>query len=1560
MKKSVFRRLISIAVIAIMLISLVPNVFAAYEDGQDCPGCGHYHWDGYMCGVCGYCSGECTDTSCFVAAHCNECGKCLTETVWCSDCMTCEECYVYNGWHCLGCNDCYFTDEEGLCGECWFCESCVGAFCDDCGFCLGCQELDGGVHCAECGNCYAPIGPCESGGDHCKECCLICEVCETCVFDEGLELCDECNLCELCCAENALAQGCDCDEYCVEQSEWFEHICPDCGVPYCSVEQCELCGLCLDCCEGNSDCSDGMCVMDDEYDEHFCADCGDCAHNIDLCGSCYDAGELRCEDCCDVLAQDEGCDCGDRCINDDDFYTHIAQEHLGEGGSHSATPQSIWMFNENYHWHDCKYCDEPSHSKLGVNYHDFNNYDVCKICGFNKKDKILILKQPTSRVCSVSDNEAPIDDPLYYYNNKVKFTVAAKGLSELSYQWYYSYGGNWTECKDESVKDGPTTFVISRGSKTNTFETDVPVDICYDTCYYKCVITDEDGNQVETVPAAVRSRHIYKTTTFVKGDKIVDIYSDKTHYVTAYKSTGHYMECVGDGCEEYKILPHNFEKTKTEVTCYYTKVTWVKTVCKDCGYQRFVREHDHYYEDPENGEYEIDYDYENSLNHKLSCLFDRCDKTTLEPHTFMAWQNVGTPYNTQNGIGSPYKECQLCSYQYTKKPQRYDKAQGKNVSCDWTKENDLVSVKYGSASSDIVYVGDKLIVSFNPSSSDKTDYIKLQYPKCIAWNVYYYCDTGSGVIDKNVSQYFSFTRIKGTANWEVYIPEFADRKGGGTFTFEPIIDKNECTHTSGTRLSGAYEPVCLQDGYTGDTVCVDCGKVTKYGKIIEGGTEHEGELILNPLTVREGSCEQRGYSGTSRCSVCKVTVRGKTTPKVHTGAQNVVGYHPSTCYEFGATGDTYCECGAILKHSKLIEPEHKNVELVGYVAPTSQKDGYSGDTVCQDCDLVLRYGYTLSHDKLVSVITLDGVTSPVAGENPNYSVNVVSTGITIDRFSTPEINRGVDWKNASTNDYVYPHNIFKPSKYYAVTVRVKTGNGALFAGDVTATVNGDAATVYVDPNYPDYATVRYEFPYTRKKNITEIYVTDVKLPIPGTNPDHSFTIEDPYYFETDETFWTDTDTGLGVGYEETFLAGKDYKFMIGLCPTFDEGYGENSKFDENIKVYINSRPAKIETLRDDYIFFGIDMPIYSDVSGTVTSYGSESDPVTIQLTEKGKPEPAYEFVSKGKLLKYEFENVPAGDYTIKVTKKNHETYTKSLTVGHKETIVNVTLKEHICSVKKVAKVAASCKTGKAGKEAYYHCDGCGKNYSDAKATKPIADLSKYGIIKAEHSYGAYEFNYDSTYDKDGTETATCKVCKKTVTRTAKNTKLVNSSKKFNDVKSTAWYKYYVDFAVSYGIFGGKSETTFEPEANIKRAEFVQVLANLSGIDTSNKKVTTKFTDVKSGDWFAPAVKWASDNGIVAGKSATSFDPNALITREEMCVMLVNYANYQKITLAKKVAKAKFTDDSKISSWAKERVYMCQMSELVKGKGEGKFDPKGTAKRCEVATIFTLFYKEYMK
>ncbi len=247
-------------------------------------------------------------------------------------------------------------------------------------------------------------------------------------------------------------------------------------------------------------------------------------------------------------------------------------------------------------------------------------------------------------------------------------------------------------------------------------------------------------------------------------------------------------------------------------------------------------------------------------------------------------------------------------------------------------------------------------------------------------------------------------------------------------------------------------------------------------------------------------------------------------------------------------------------------------------------------------------------------------------------------------------------------------------------------------------------------------------------------------------------------------------------------------------------------------------------------------------------------------------------------------------------------------------------------------------------------------------------MATYKDKPHSHAFGEYVSDNNATTEADGTKTRTCTECGGTETVTDVGSKLPkpepeveikDTSKIFKDIDAKAWYKEYVDYVVAYGIFTGTSKTEFSPTMNITRAQFVQVLANVSGVDTTDRNVTTEFSDVPAKKWFTPAVKWAAENGVVNGMGNGKFEPNANVTREQMCVMLVNFAKFKEITLKAVEDKENFADDSSISSWAKTAVYTCQKADIVNGKGAGKFDPKGTGTRAEASVMFTKFHKDYM-
>ncbi len=177
---------------------------------------------------------------------------------------------------------------------------------------------------------------------------------------------------------------------------------------------------------------------------------------------------------------------------------------------------------------------------------------------------------------------------------------------------------------------------------------------------------------------------------------------------------------------------------------------------------------------------------------------------------------------------------------------------------------------------------------------------------------------------------------------------------------------------------------------------------------------------------------------------------------------------------------------------------------------------------------------------------------------------------------------------------------------------------------------------------------------------------------------------------------------------------------------------------------------------------------------------------------------------------------------------------------------------------------------------------------------------------------------------------------------------------FTDVDKDAWYYNYVSYAYTHELMKGTSETTFEPAMIITRAQFVQLFANLDGADLS-EYTETKFEDVDMNEWYGPAVAWAEANGVVNCTSETTFSPAEEITREQMCVLIVNYAEYANIELSTEEPKdTEFTDADSISGWAKEAVEACAKAGIINGTGDGTFNPIGTADRASVATLITNF------
>jgi len=276
----------------------------------------------------------------------------------------------------------------------------------------------------------------------------------------------------------------------------------------------------------------------------------------------------------------------------------------------------------------------------------------------------------------------------------------------------------------------------------------------------------------------------------------------------------------------------------------------------------------------------------------------------------------------------------------------------------------------------------------------------------------------------------------------------------------------------------------------------------------------------------------------------------------------------------------------------------------------------------------------------------------------------------------------------------------------------------------------------------------------------------------------------------------------------------------------------------------------------------------------------------------------------------------------------------------------------------------------AGNIEYYYCNRCEKYYKDEAATQEITEEDTV-IAKEAHDFGS-AYRKDEVYHWQECECGfvqekaehsfgddeSCSVCGYTI-----ETVIVNP---FGDVKETDWYYPYVMFAYEHDLMGGKGEMPdgtlmFDPKNSITRAEFVQILYNKE--NTPDVEYTDRFTDVPDGMWYTDAILWAAREEIVSGKSADSFDVNGKITRQEIAVVLYNYALYKDydVSEAADADLTGFVDVASVANWADTGMKWAVQYELISGKPMGEqmlLAPGESATRAEAATMMKSFMVAY--
>lgn len=171
--------------------------------------------------------------------------------------------------------------------------------------------------------------------------------------------------------------------------------------------------------------------------------------------------------------------------------------------------------------------------------------------------------------------------------------------------------------------------------------------------------------------------------------------------------------------------------------------------------------------------------------------------------------------------------------------------------------------------------------------------------------------------------------------------------------------------------------------------------------------------------------------------------------------------------------------------------------------------------------------------------------------------------------------------------------------------------------------------------------------------------------------------------------------------------------------------------------------------------------------------------------------------------------------------------------------------------------------------------------------------------------------------------------------------------------ATHWAKKDIEFTIARGLFGGTAEGVFSPNMSMTRGMLVTVLGRVDQASLGYY-INSSFTDVELDAYYMSSIEWATKVGIVNGVSATEFAPNQALNREQLAVIMANYARVSGFELPELQTEYSFADQGEISGYAKTAVRKMQMAGLLSGRKDDSFDPKGTATRAEVSAVLKRF------
>lgn len=233
----------------------------------------------------------------------------------------------------------------------------------------------------------------------------------------------------------------------------------------------------------------------------------------------------------------------------------------------------------------------------------------------------------------------------------------------------------------------------------------------------------------------------------------------------------------------------------------------------------------------------------------------------------------------------------------------------------------------------------------------------------------------------------------------------------------------------------------------------------------------------------------------------------------------------------------------------------------------------------------------------------------------------------------------------------------------------------------------------------------------------------------------------------------------------------------------------------------------------------------------------------------------------------------------------------------------------------------------------YTCGFCGQTYED-------------DIVDAlGHDYRVTA-SIPATAVQNGSCSYCCDRCGDTYTET-----ILSTLNAFTDLDAGSWYYPYVHDVVEQGLMNGTSTETFSPDSAVTRAMLVTILYRMEGEPAA---AAADFTDVAAGKWYAKAVAWAAEHGIVTGYPDHTFRPDQPVTREQVAVILHRYAGFCSYDNSQRAALDGFADVQTVSGYAVPAMEWASYHGILTGFPDDTLRPLGSASRAQVCKMLITY------